>query len=136
MPQERFYIPKNTPFSFHSQNKEEEVFALGLMLYIKNTFKYLYFENNLDKVSFSATIKSDKSLLSDNKLFHNVIISLLKNYNEEWDSDLMNFDNDTIKNIVLNNINKTFIVNGYTFSIMTNYQEHNNSLLETITILR
>lgn len=134
MPQEHFYIKRNAPFTFNSENKKDEAFSLGLMLYIKNEFKHLYFEDYLDKFDFSATNKAKE--MSSKKLFHNQISYLLKQYNEEWNSDLMNFSNDDIDDIVLNNVNKEFFVNGYKFLIALSNNEENKSFSETIKIIR
>lgn len=134
MPQERFYIKRNSPFIFNSENKRDEAFALGLMLYIKNEFKHLYFEDYLDKFDFSAT--NNAKDMSSKKLFHNQIRYLLKQYNEEWNSDLMNFSTDDIDDIVINNFNKEFFVNGYKFIITLTNDEENKTFSETIKIIR
>ena len=134
MPQEHFYIKRNSPFTFNSENKSDEVFALGLMLYIKSEFKHLYFEDYLDKFDFSATNTAKE--MSSEKLFHNQIIYLLKRYNEEWNSDLMNFSSDDINDIVLNNLNKEFLVNGYKFLITLTNDKENKTFSETIKVIR
>ena len=70
------------------------------------------------------------------KLFHNEIRYLLKQYNEEWNSDLMDFSTDDIDDIVINNFNKEFFVNGYKFLITLTNDEENKTFSETIKIIR